>query len=327
MLIDLDHFMEVNDTLGHDKGDQLLGEAAHRIRQCVRNTDIVARMGGDEFFVAVGPLADVAHLERISIAIVESLRKPFQLDDDEVHISASLGLTLYPSDATDVDHLIRNADQAMFLSKQRGRNCYSFFTRSLQEEAITRQRLLADLRGALAADQFRIVFQPIVELKTGHICKAEALLRWQHPTRGLVSPAEFITMAEESGLIVDIGAWVVQEAMQWSLKWKQLCHDGMQISVNISPVQFKSPNFQIDLLVQALALHPQPSPMIAFEITEGILLNAEAQVVSRLDRIRHAGIVVSIDDFGTGYSSLAYLKKIPDRLSQDRSILHPQSRK
>lgn len=322
MLIDLDHFMEVNDTLGHDKGDQLLGEAAHRIRQCVRNTDIVARMGGDEFFVAVGPLADVAHLERISIAIVESLRKPFQLDDDEVHISASLGLTLYPSDATDVDHLIRNADQAMFLSKQRGRNCYSFFTRSLQEEAITRQRLLADLRGALAADQFRIVFQPIVELKTGRICKAEALLRWQHPTRGLVSPAEFIPMAEESGLIVDIGAWVVQEAMQWSLKWKQLCHDGMQISVNISPVQFKSPNFQIDLLVQALALHPQPSPMIAFEITEGILLNAEAQVVSRLDRIRHAGIAVSIDDFGTGYSSLAYLKKFQiDYLKIDQSFI------
>lgn len=322
ILVDLDHFMQVNDTLGHGKGDQLLGEASRRISQCVRDTDIVARMGGDEFFVAVGPLADIAHLERISSAIVESLSEPFQLDDDEVYISASLGLTLYPSDAADVDHLIRNADQAMYLSKQRGRNCYSFFTKSLQEEAIARQRLLVDLRGALAADQFNLLFQPIVELKTGRIHKVEALLRWQHPKRGLVSPAEFIPLAEDSGLIVDIGAWVLQEAMQWSLKWTGIGHGGIQVSVNISPVQFKSPNFQIDLLVQTLAMHPQPVPMIAFEITEGMLLNAEPQVIARLDRIRNAGIEIAIDDFGTGYSSLAYLKKFQiDYLKIDQSFI------
>jgi len=212
LLLDLDGFKDVNDTLGHDMGDILLKEAARRLSACVREIDTVARLGGDEFTIILGELDDIASVERVTQDILRRLAEPFLLGVEAAYISASIGVTLYPTDTTELDELLKNADQAMYAAKRQGRNRYSYFTPSMQEAAQVKMRLAVDLRNALAGSQFRVYYQPILELASGHIAKAEALIRWQHPTRGLVSPAEFIPIAEETGLIIDIGNWVFQEA-------------------------------------------------------------------------------------------------------------------
>ena len=212
LFLDLDHFKEVNDTLGHDSGDLLLIEAARRIQRCVRESDTVARMGGDEFTVILTHLFDASSLERIVRDILRALEAVFQLGDEQVFVSASVGITMYPLDATEIENLFKNADQALYVAKGAGRNRFSFFTPALQEAAQTRVRLAHDLRAGLTNEQFRVLYQPIIELASGAVHKAEALIRWQHPTRGMVSPAEFIPIAEASGLIVDIGEWVFQQA-------------------------------------------------------------------------------------------------------------------
>jgi len=240
MFIDLDRFKEVNDTLGHDVGDVLLVEAARRITVSVRDTDTVARIGGDEFTVILSQLDDVNRIEEIAERIVEILATPFQLGDESVYISASLGITLYPNDADNVEGLLKNADQAMYVAKNRGRNCFSYFTSEMQEHANKRQHLVKDLRGALAGEQFRVYFQPIIDLQSGKIVKAEALIRWQHPQRGLVSPLDFISLAEETGLIVDIGDWVFKESAVWMKRWHDKAYSCQQVSVNKSPKQFNA---------------------------------------------------------------------------------------
>ena len=219
LFIDLDRFKEVNDTLGHDVGDQLLVEAARRISTCVRDSDTVARIGGDEFIVILSQLEGVHRVEPIAEQIIEALAMPFRLGDESIYISASLGITLYPNDAVTVEDLLKNADQAMYVAKSRGRNGFSYFTSEMQAHAQNRQHLIKDLRGALSADQFRLYFQPIIDLSSGEIVKAEALIRWQHPQLGLVGPLEFIPLAEETGLIVDIGYWVFHEAVEWMQRW------------------------------------------------------------------------------------------------------------
>jgi diguanylate cyclase (GGDEF)-like protein len=322
MFIDLDKFKEVNDTLGHDKGDNLLSEAARRIAGCVRESDTVARLGGDEFTVILSELDDPKIIERIAQAIINTLVAPFQLGEDTAFVSASIGITLYPDDASNLEMLMSNADQAMYASKSAGRNRFSYFTHSLQEAALNRMHLINDLRGALSGNQFRLHYHPIVELASGNICKAEALIRWQHPTRGLINPAEFILLAEESGMIVEIGDWVFREAAQQVQRLRSTHHPEFQISVNKSPIQFRNDDRYFQEWLPHLQQLGLPGHCMTIEITEGLLLDATVAVQSKLLDLRDAGIQVALDDFGTGYSSLSYLKKFDiDYIKIDRSFV------
>ncbi|MGF6771691.1 diguanylate cyclase (GGDEF)-like protein/PAS domain S-box-containing protein [Paraburkholderia sp. GAS199] len=321
MLIDLDRFKEVNDSLGHDTGDILLIEAARRITACVRESDTVARLGGDEFTVILPDLDCNEKLERIARAIIDKLAEPFRFGTDEAFISASVGVTLYPNDATELDVLFKNADQAMYAAKNAGRNRFSYFTPDLQVAAERRLRLTSDLRIALQGEQFQVHYQPIVDLASGEIYKAEALIRWIHPERGTISPLDFIALAEDTGLIVPIGDWVFRQAVQQVREWRSRFHSCFQISVNMSPVQIRQDTMVCEQWSDYLLREGMPGQSIAVEITEGLLLDAELN--GKLLTFRDAGIRVSIDDFGTGYSSLAYLKRFDiDYLKIDRSFVH-----
>ena len=323
LFIDLDHFKEVNDTHGHLVGDDLLIEVARRIRGCTRDSDTVARLGGDEFTVIITQLEDSKFAEGVAQKIINCMAEPFVLGEDEVYVSASIGITLYPDDALEVEQLLKNADQAMYAAKNMGRSRFSYFTYTLQLAAQSRVRLIHDLRVALATGQFRVYFQPIVHLATGRIHKAEALLRWDHPERGMIGPTEFIPLAEESGLIIEIGDWVFREATRWLTRWHGIVPHGFQISVNASPVQFRTEgNIPHDTWRDHLESLGIPGTSVIIEITEGLLLDAEPDIVNRLLRFRDAGIQVAIDDFGTGYSSLSYLKKFDiDYLKIDQSFV------
>ena len=309
LFIDLDHFKEVNDTLGHDYGDLLLVEASRRIRACVRETDTVARMGGDEFTVLLTELGSSSQLEGVLQKILDALAAVFQLRDEQVFVSGSVGVTMYPEDGTDIENLYKNADQAMYAAKEAGRNRFSFFTSALQEAVLTRVRLVADLRLALAESQFRVEYQPIVELATGAVRKAEALMRWQHPTRGLMSPAAFIPAAETSGLITVLGEWIFREAVVQVACWRRSLDPDFQISVNKSPVQFQHQPAGGESWIEQLLAKGLPGDSIVAEITEGLLLGSSTSVTDRLHSLRAGGVQISLDDFGTGYSSLSYLHK------------------
>jgi diguanylate cyclase (GGDEF)-like protein/PAS domain S-box-containing protein len=320
VFLDLDRFKEVNDALGHDAGDQLLKEAAQRLRGCVRASDTVARLGGDEFTIILNNLSDSASLEQIAQNILDRLAEPFQLGEEMIYLSTSIGITIYPDDATDVEVLLKNADQAMYAAKDEGKNRYSYFTASMQQAAQVRMRLTSDLRSALSANELVTYYQPIVELATGNICKAEALLRWQHPTRGLVSPIEFIPVAEDTGLIIEIGDYVFHQAAQQAVRWRQ-CKPDFQISVNKSPVQFKANKNSHQAWMEHLASMGLPGEGLVIEITEGLLLDASVPVMHQLQEFHRQGLQIAIDDFGTGYSSLAYLKKFDiDYVKIDRSF-------
>ncbi len=322
LFIDLDHFKEVNDTLGHDAGDLLLIEAARRIRHCVRDSDTVARMGGDEFTLVLSELHGGERLERILQNLLNTLSSLFQLGNEQVYVSASIGITMYPADATEVESLFKNADQALYVAKGAGRNRFSFFTPALQEAAQNRVRLANDLRLGLAEQQFRVAYQPIVDLRNGAIRKAEALIRWQHPTRGLISPAEFIPVAESSGLIIDIGEWVFRQAAAQVKLWRASHHPEFQISINKSPVQFHNDAGRQQSWIEQLQRMGLAGNSMVVEITEGLLLDTSASVTEQLLQLRDAGIQVSLDDFGTGYSSLTYLQKFDiDFIKIDQSFV------
>ncbi|TCV89610.1 sensor domain-containing protein [Sulfurirhabdus autotrophica] len=323
IILDLDRFKEVNDTLGHEMGDLLLKEVAQRLVSCVREADTVARLGGDEFAVILGELEDIDCVERITQTILKKLSEPFDIGEQVIYISTSIGITLYPEDANSFDELLRNADQAMYAAKHQGRNRCSFYAPSMQEAVQHRMRLANDLRITLGAltESFRLAYQPIVELSTGIIHKAEALIRWQHPTRGLINPAEFIPIAEETQMILEIGDWVFHDAALQVAKWRLSHHSAFQVSINVSPVQIQnmtSFNEWFDYL-QKLNL---PGQSIVIEITEGLLLDANEGVTKQLQTFHKAGIDVSLDDFGTGYSSLSYLKKFNiDNIKIDQSFV------
>ena len=322
LFIDLDHFKEINDTLGHDMGDILLMETSRRIGNCIRETDTVARLGGDEFTVILSEIQDTRNLERLAQCILQALAEPFKLGEEIAYVSASIGITLYPNDANNAEDLIRNADQAMYVAKKLGRNQSSYFTAALQVAAQERRRLTNDLRGALPNNQFTIYFQPIINLATGRIHKAEALIRWQHPERGLINPMGFIPLAEETGLIVEIGDWVFKESARWAKRWRDQFTYDFQISVNVSPVQFLSDELSCDAWSSHLQNMGLSGKNVVIEITEGLLLKAASGVTDKLLKFRDAGIQVAIDDFGTGYSSLSYLKKFDiDYLKIDKSFI------
>ena len=321
LLIDLDRFKEVNDVLGHAMGDLLLVEAARRIAACVRETDTVARLGGDEFAAVLPNLADGARVEQVAQAIIQTLSEPFHLNQEFAHVSASVGVAFYPSDAGDLDALLKSADQAMFQVKNRGRNGVSYFTRILHEMAQERQLIIRDLRKAMAAGQFEVHFQPIADLPSGRIVKAEALLRWRHPIRGMMDPNEFIAVAEDIGLLREIGDWVFKQAVGLAKRHVERGLGIIPISVNKSPRQFfagDSHKIWLDYLKE----NGLPPECIVVEITESLLLDERSEVKDKLRQLHEAGIGVSIDDFGTGFSSLPYLKQYHvDCLKIDRSFV------
>ncbi|MGV8990057.1 MAG: bifunctional diguanylate cyclase/phosphodiesterase [Thiobacillus sp.] len=322
LFIDLDLFKEVNDTLGHHIGDLLLVEAAQRITTCVREVDMVARLGGDEFTVILPELHEHISVERVAANILQKLAEPYHLGDEVIHVTGSIGITLYPRDATNAEGLLKNADQAMYVAKSLGRNRFSYFTPDLQEAAHTRLRLITDLREAIALHEFSVHYQPIVDLVTGEVYKAEALIRWQHPKRGLVSPAEFIPLAEETGLITPIGDWVFREAARQAKRLRTLHHPAFQVSVNKSPKQFRESDASVTAWFDYLHELGLPGDGITIEITEGLLLNAVTDVTDKLALYRKAGIQIAIDDFGTGYSALSYLKRFHiDYLKIDQSFI------
>lgn len=309
LFLDLDKFKEVNDRLGHDAGDELLLQAAQRISACVRDTDTVARLGGDEFTVILTEVKRNAHIESIARKILAELARPFSILGKEVHVSGSVGITLFPQDAATSEDLIRNADQAMYVSKEEGGNRYHYFTQAMQQAAQDRWQLLEDLRVALKKDQLRIYYQPIVELDTGRMFMAEALIRWEHPVRGMISPEEFIYLAEESGLMVEIGDWVFREAARQVKKIREQHDPDFHISVNQSVAQFRKDSTLYRTWLDYLDELGLAGDAIVIEIMESMMMDDSSLIREKLFEFRQAGIQVSLDDFGTGLSSVSYLKK------------------
>jgi diguanylate cyclase (GGDEF)-like protein/PAS domain S-box-containing protein len=320
LLIDLDQFKDVNDTLGHDRGDELLIEASKRIQLCTRDSDTVARLGGDEFVIILSELSYLSGVGTVAQNIINTLAEPFHLGKNTTYITASIGITLYPKDASESVNLIKNADQAMYAAKKQGRNRFHFFTPLMQQAAERRMLLVNDLRDAIKNDEFMLYYQPIIDLSNDKIFKAEALIRWQHPIRGLVGPVDFIPVAEETRMINEIGDWVFLEAAKQCKRWRIIINKSFQISVNASPIQFEKPtDFSWKNFLNALELD---GSSIGIEITEGLLMTSDQSALNTLLEFRDAGIQVSLDDFGTGYSSLSYLRKFDiDYLKIDQTFV------
>ncbi|WFP51689.1 EAL domain-containing protein [Methylomonas sp. EFPC3] len=323
LFLDLDRFKEINDILGHIQGDSLLQIAAERLVGCVRDTDTVSRLGGDEFTIILPDLENGESAERVAQNILRTMAEPFPLNGKLNYLTVSIGITLYPHDSLDQEQLIKNADQAMYAAKERGRNGYSFFTASMQQTAQFRLGMVTDLRSALANREFEVYYQPIVELPGEAVTKAEALLRWRHPHRGMVSPAQFIPLAEESGLIHEIGDWVFRQAALQAKCLRERYRTDFQISVNKSPVQFRQRSGAEFAWLDYLKSLELDGTAVVVEITEGLLLDAQTVTKARLLDFRDAGVQVAIDDFGTGYSSLSYIKKFDiDYIKIDRTFIN-----
>ena len=322
LYLDLDQFKEVNDTLGHDAGDLLLKQCADRLSAYIREADTLARLGGDEFTVIMSGLSRSSDVDRVANDILQQMAVPFELGLEKAYISTSIGITFYPQDATSAEQMLKNADQAMYSAKKIGRNCFQYFTPLMQEAAFTRMLMIKDLRNALPDGQFQLFYQPIIELSTGDIHKAEALLRWHHPVRGAVSPDKFIPIAEETRMIMEIGDWVFHQAAQQTALWRNAYCADFQISINTSPVQYLNEDFNIKLWLDHLKSLGLPGRAIAVEITEGLLMETMSKVTDKLFMFRDEGMQVSLDDFGTGYSSLSYLRKLHiDYIKIDRSFV------
>ncbi|WDD97456.1 EAL domain-containing protein [Thalassomonas actiniarum] len=324
--LDLDHFKAVNDSLGHNIGDELLIECAKRLLNCTRESDTVARLGGDEFLILIPELKNEALIEDIAGKILSSLSQPFQLQQELVYVSASLGIAIFPDDAADLDDLLKNADQAMYGAKSSGRGCFHYFTSGMRASIQNRLTLINDLRKAIDNRELHLLYQPIFEIASQKIYKAEALLRWHHPSRGMISPADFIPLAEESGLIIDIGNWVFEQACLQVAKWRKQYAENFQISINTSPLQYRNNTDSPSDWLAWLANYQLDADALTLEITENLLMNDYDQVNQRLAQLRDSGMEISIDDFGTGYSSLSYLKKFHiDYLKIDKSFIQKMS--
>ncbi|BES71335.1 hypothetical protein RE428_23530 [Marinobacter nanhaiticus D15-8W] len=308
LFIDLDRFKEVNDELGHDAGDLLLQLVAGRIETHIRQSDTVARLGGDEFTVLLLNAGRIEDIEYIAGNILRDLAKPFHLNKDVVTISGSIGITLFPNDAQTIKQLLNNADRAMYLAKSAGRNQICFYQDIMAHAMTARQELISDLRSAPDKGELRIHYQPIIELDSGRIAKAEALLRWSHPTRGLLGPAEFLGLAEEAGLMETIEQWVFSQVAADAHHWGTLSPEPFQVTINTSPIQFMH-NGHARPWEPHLGLFAKSSTQVAVELTENIFLQDCRGLDERFSTLHKAGIQLALDDFGTGYSSLAYLKR------------------
>ena len=321
LYIDLDRFKEINDSLGHDVGDKLLVETANRLSLLVRESDSVSRIGGDEFSIILNELKDPIKIDNLAVSIIASLNSPFYIEDNTLFISASIGIAVYPEDGKDIASLLKSADQALYKSKNDGRNRYTFFTPEMQKIADKRHRISNDLRTAITNNEFELYYQPIVNLESVEIVKAEALIRWNHPELGFINPVEFISIAEEINFIYELGNWVFGEALNMISQVKAKHKIDLNISVNLSPMQFKSKNLLADWL-EKLNEKGLSGENITIEITEGILMINDPSINDQLFQFKSAGIKIALDDFGTGYSSLAYLRRFPiDILKIDKAFV------
>ncbi len=321
IFIDLDNFKQINDTLGHDTGDRLLMSVSKRLISNLRIEDTVARLGGDEFTIVLSDLHSAADARHIALKLLDTVRQPFIIDGQEISISCSLGITIAPDDATDCSSLMKNADMAMYKAKESGRNTLRFFTESMNHEISRRVSIEKELKQAIQDNQFELYFQPQIDLRTGTISGAEALIRWHHPEKGLISPAEFIPIAEDTGSIIPIGEWVIEQACNVAKTINQGRLSEICISVNLSAQQFRDPALprKVAHIINAIGLD---SRLLEFEITETVLMENTRVASAILDGLKNLGVSLAIDDFGTGYSSLNYLKRFPvDVLKVDRSFV------
>lgn len=321
LYLDLDRFKSVNDTLGHEAGDHLLVQAAHRIGACLRASDTVARLAGDEFAVLLPGVDEHANAESIGRKVQAQLALPFKLNGHEVFISASMGAVIYPDNGLDPASLLRCADQAMYSAKNAGRNALRFYSEEMNAREADRLELGTRLRAALAHQEFRLAYQPRVDLGTGRISGMEALLRWTHPERGPISPADFVPVLEDTGLIIDVGEWVLREVSQQVVRWQAMGLRVPNVAINLSARQFAAPEFGAQVHAVLVETGVDPS-LLEFELTESMLMDDPAQAVTTLAHFRTQGLRLSVDDFGTGYSSLAYLRRFPvDALKVDRAFV------
>ena len=316
-ILDLDHFKHVNDTLGHPVGDKLLQMVGVRLRALVRDTDTIARMGGDEFAIVQVALSQIADATSLAQRIIAAVCEPYEIDGHQVVIGTSIGITVAPSDGLIPDELIRNGDLALYRAKGDGRGTFRFFEPEMDVQMQARRALEQDLRKALTACEFELHYQPVVNLASDKISGFEALIRWHHPEKGMVSPATFIPLAEETGLIVPIGEWVIRQACMTAAQWPA----DLKIAVNLSPAQLRSPGL-LHVVVSALAASGLEADRLELEITETVLLHDSEATLAILYRLRELGVRIAMDDFGTGYSSLSHLQRFPfDKIKIDRSFI------
>ncbi|MDR7035989.1 diguanylate cyclase (GGDEF)-like protein [Methylobacterium sp. BE186] len=317
LVIDLDRFKPVNDTLGHPVGDALLVKVAERLRSTLRATDTVARIGGDEFVILQTAVSNPGDTQALARRLVDLVGRTYMVDGHLLTIGASVGVAFAPDDGRDADRLLKNADLALYRAKLDGRGTYRFFEPEMDARMQARRQMELDMRQALARREFQLHYQPQLNLETNQLTGCEALIRWRHPERGMISPAEFIPLAEEIGLIVPIGEWVMRQACRDAAAWPV----PLSIAVNVSPAQFKSDRL-VEMILSALASSGLPAPRLEVEITEGVLLQEGEKTLQTLHRLRDLGVRVSMDDFGTGYSSLSYLRSFPfDKIKIDRSFV------
>ncbi|MDE2585077.1 MAG: EAL domain-containing protein [Betaproteobacteria bacterium] len=321
LFLDLDNFKTINDSFGHATGDALLIEVANRLRACTRETDTISRQGGDEFLVMLTNVADADAITRVTENILERLEETINIDAKELSTSLSIGIAVYPDDGKEIDTLLQLADTAMYHAKEAGRNTYRFYTEQMNVDAAAHQRIRVGLRRALERGEFVLHYQPQINLASGAVVGAEALIRWNHPELGLLPPGRFIQTAEESGLIAPMGDWVLQEACRQAAAWRAVGLPELVVAVNISALQLQRGDLEQSVL-GALAASGLPPAFLELELTESILIQDTEKVLETVHRLKSHGLMLSIDDFGTGYSSLAYLKRFNvDKLKIDRSFV------
>ncbi len=317
LCLDLDRFKHVNDTLGHAFGDELLKAVAGRLRGCVREGDVIARLGGDEFAIVQAAVERPEQCSELASRIIEVLSETFDIDGKHVDIGTSVGIAVAPADGANPDQLLKNADMALYLAKSDGRGTHRFFEAEMDKRLQARRSLELDMRSAIANGEFELHYQPIVHLKTKKITGFEALLRWNHPLQGVVAPLNFISLAEETGLILPLGEWVLRTACRQAANWPE----PIDVSINLSPAQFKSRNL-VQIVLSALATSGLSPKRMVLEITELVFLQNEVGVLATLHQLRELGVRIAMDDFGTGYSSLSYLRSFPfDKIKIDGSFV------
>lgn len=322
MFLDLDRFKLINDTLGHLYGDELLQQVSQRLQDCLREGDTLARFGGDEFTLLLPQISGRADATVIAKKMIEMMRQPFAIEGVEVYVTISVGIAMYPHDGTTMDMLVKNADIAMYHIKGRGKNDYQFFSRDMNEASMRRLSLERDMRKGLESDQFVLYFQPQVDVITGQIVAVEALLRWQHPSLGLIAPTDFIAVAEETGLILPLGEWVIREACSVLKSWRDMGITDARMAINLSAMQIEHKNF-VSLVKEVLQQNALAGHDLEMEITENLIMQDMDNSIKKLIQLSELGVQIAIDDFGTGYSSLSYLQKLPiHTLKIDRSFVH-----
>jgi diguanylate cyclase (GGDEF)-like protein/PAS domain S-box-containing protein len=321
LFLDLDGFKHINDSLGHPIGDKLLQSIGKRLTAAVRDADTVSRQGGDEFVVLLADLAQAEDAVIMAARILRTVAVSHSLDQHELHVTTSIGVSVYPDDGQDAETLIKNADTAMYQAKENGRQSYQFFKPAMNARAVERQSIEEDLRRALERQEFAVHYQPKICMRTGKITGAEALIRWTHPVRGLIAPAQFIPVAEDCGLIVPIGRWVLRQACQQAREWQRAGLSGISMAVNVSAVEFQDEAF-LDGLLHILDESRLDPLSLELELTESALMKRVESTTTLLRTLKESGLRVAVDDFGTGYSSLSYLRKFPiDSLKIDQSFV------